>query len=413
MYRLSNQFASLGRCQPAGATKSLETEIYEHLLELMELAGKIIEIQDTRITTTQAMNDDAYLQVMNLDRQLQAWYRRLPEKLAWKPANIQTAPSPFFLLHQQYHCSLILLHRPWAKYDEDQAESDSSEDDFTTVDNNYSHMSRSICTRQGIRVAQIFWHHRQCLDIRKCFVTGLQHAGTAATALVAALAVMKDVNERKNNMKYLECLAMALHDMGPTYQPAESMSNILQAVMVELSESRDKASPIEPPKMLSTMAPRRQSLSNDEHAEQRHFKRRASSKSGMRPEISPPEFARPTPVRAPPSFHKPADSSNDAVERDRRDNNIYSMITPHSDGSSIPRPLSMDGDMQNGQPSMTQHLEYPLCAFGMDLENIHDGSTWSGDPMAMFQHGLTGLDDEQQWSEDGIGKNHELDFLAL
>jgi hypothetical protein len=73
----------------------------------------------------------------------------------------------------------------------------------------------------------------------------------------------------------------------------------------------------------------------------------------------------------------------------------------------------MDGDMQNEQPSMTQHLEYPLGALGMDLENIHDGSMWSGDSMAMFQHGLTGLGDEQQWIGDGSGKNHELDFLAL
>jgi hypothetical protein len=414
MYRLSDQFASLGRCQPAGATKSLETEIYEHLLELMELAGKIIEIRDPRIAATQAMNEDAYLQVMNLDRQLQTWYRRLPEKLAWKSSNIQTAPSPYFILHQQYHCSLILLHRPWAKYDEDQAESDSSANDFTIVDNNYFHMSRAICTRQAIRVAQIFWHHRQCLDIRKGFITCLQHAGTAATALVAALAVMKDVNERKNNMKYLDCLAMALRDMGPTYQPAESMSSILQAVMVELSESTDMTYPIEPTKMHSTMAPRRhESPSHHEDSDQHHSKRRASSKSSMvRPEISP-EFARPTSALAPSSSHKAANGSNVAIERDRRDANVYSMVTPQSDGNNIPRPLPIDGEMQSGQPSMTHQSEYPLDEFGMDLESMHDGgSSWGGgDPMAIFQHDLTGLNDEQQWN--GSGKNHELDFLAL
>jgi hypothetical protein len=35
-------------------------------------------------------------------------------------------------------------------------------------------------------------------------------------------------------MQYLECLSAALHDMAYTYQPAERMSTVLRAVMVEL-----------------------------------------------------------------------------------------------------------------------------------------------------------------------------------
>ncbi|OBT58431.1 hypothetical protein VE04_01316 [Pseudogymnoascus sp. 24MN13] len=383
MYRLANQFSSL---------------------ELMEISSKIIEIEDPRVTTTQAVNDNAYLQVMNLDRQLQTWYRRLPEKLAWKPANIQTNPFSFFLLHQQYHCSLILLHRPWAKY-EDQIDSDKREDDFSKVDNDYFYMSRSTCTRQAVRVAQVFWHHRQSLDIRKCFVTGLQHAGTAATALVAAIAVMTDVDERKKNMKYLECLATALHDMGPTYYPADSMSNILQAVMVELSESREAGSPMESTLKLGG-SQRHESPSQQENSEQRDFKRRASSKSMTRPEIS--EFSRPIPTQAPPSFNQQADNNN-AIENHNRVNS-YNMITPQSDGS-VPRPLSIDGQIQNRE-SMTQQMEYPFGVFGFDLDSMHDGSMWNGasGPLALFQEDLTGLGDEQ-WSGDR--NNQELDFLAL
>src|SRR4051812_44308711 len=60
------------------------------------------------------------------------------------------------------------------------------------------------------------------------------YQGTAATALVAALAFIKDANDRNNNMQYLECLSAALSDMAHTYQPAERMSVVLRAVMVEL-----------------------------------------------------------------------------------------------------------------------------------------------------------------------------------
>jgi len=48
------------------------------------------------------------------------------------------------------------------------------------------------------------------------------------------LACIKDSNDRNNNMQYLECLAAALEDMAYTYQPAERMSLVLQAVMIEL-----------------------------------------------------------------------------------------------------------------------------------------------------------------------------------
>ena len=387
MYRLANQFSSLGRCHPAGVAKLLETQIYEELLELMEMSGKIVEIQDPRITETQAVNDNAYLQVMTLDRQLQTWYRRLPEKLTWKPANIQTAPSSYFLLHQQYHCSLILLHRPWAKY-EVQAETHNPEDDFSKVDNDYFQISRSICTRQAIRVAQVFWHHRQSLDIRKCFVTGMQHAGTAATALVAALAVMKDPDERKNNMKYLERLAMALRDMGPTYHPAEAMSTILQAVMAELSESGDKPSPLESIRKVG----RNQRSDNpfyNEAGEQRDSKRRASSvSSSTRADFY--EFVGLNNPLPPPLSTHSVDTSR-VHETDRR-NNFY--ITPQGD-VSMPQPLLIDGSMPSGE-GMAQQMDCPFGAYGIGLDSMHDNNMWSGgtlNQLASFRKDLAEVDD--------------------
>ncbi|KAF2492446.1 hypothetical protein BU16DRAFT_466772, partial [Lophium mytilinum] len=231
IYSLSKQFERLGTCRPAGVEKSLETQIYEALLDLMELAGKITENMDPRSQGPDAVIDrNQYLRMAALDREFSNWYARLPDTLRWTPANINAAPFSFFLLHQQYHSALILLHRPFAMYEDSQ----QADDEASGPDSHFSALSRTVCTKHAIRVARIFWQHRQRFDTKQIFVTGMQHAGTAATALVAALAFIKDPVDRANNMQYLECLSAALQDMACTFQPAERMSVVLQAVMLEL-----------------------------------------------------------------------------------------------------------------------------------------------------------------------------------
>jgi hypothetical protein len=415
MYRLSKQFACLSASKPAGVEKSLETQIYEELLDLMELAGKIAEIRETQTTQDIDNANSAYLYVMNLDRQLQTWYRRLPDNLVWKPANIQTAPFSFFLLHQQYHCSLILLHRPWAKYeDPTPPSSDDGHDDdaFMNVDDNHSFMSRSICTRQAIRVARIFWHHRQRFDTRRIFVTGIQHAGTAATALVAALAFIKNVNDRKNNMQYLECLASALYDMSCTYQPAASMSSILQAVMLELQNPISKTPPPDFRHLRGesvTIPARRESSPNDSE-ETRFFKKRQLSKSSTGP---PPRSSSSGTTTASADFPKTPNmalslgtrgnlmmSGNGSIngeDMDRRDG--YVMITPRSERAAWP---TLNSDLNA--------LDYPMTFTGMDLSSEGIGE-WMG------QEGLSplmggGLGEMGPDGDSGM-KNHELDFFSF
>ncbi|KAF5653341.1 nirA-like transcription factor [Fusarium sp. NRRL 25303] len=255
----------------------LTTEIYEQLIELMELAGRIVEIRDlsnsikvTEPTGAFAINEaeeNRYLQVINLDRQLQNWYRRLPDRMAWKPSNVKTAPYSFFLLHQQYHVTMILLHRPWAKYgsisgdssstgshpspeSDRKANSESPGHHFTTegssmstddrqrvVHGSRTSLARSICTQQAIRVARIFWQHRQRFDGRKIFITGMQHAGTASIALIAALAYQRNEPNRQTYIGYLEILSDAVGDMSATYHPASRMDDLLKAVLEQIRSS--------------------------------------------------------------------------------------------------------------------------------------------------------------------------------
>lgn len=173
IYSLSKQFERLGTCKPVGPEKSLETQIYEALIDLMELAGKITENMDPLKQNSEPIVDrNQYLRMAALDREFSTWYARLPEQLRWTPANIATAPFSFFLLHQQYHSSLILLHRPFALYD------DQSNTGYegNGPDDHFSALSRTVCTKHAIRVARIFWQHRQRFDTKQIFVTGLQHA---------------------------------------------------------------------------------------------------------------------------------------------------------------------------------------------------------------------------------------------
>lgn len=421
MYKLSKQFGSLSACKPAGVQKSLETQIYEELLELMELAGKIAEIRDSGEQSAHDIDsqNSAYLYVMNLDRQLQTWYRRLPENLVWKPANIQTAPFSFFLLHQQYHCSLILLHRPWARY-EDPSSPPTSEDghDDGAADDNHSFMSRSICTRQAIRVARIFWHHRQRFDTRRIFVTGIQHAGTAATALVAALAFIKNVNDRKNNMQYLECLASSLGDMGATYQPAASMSSILQAVMIELQNVPKTPPPdffqsryLRSEGMASTIPARRESNAEEED-EFRTFKKRQLSKSFTRPPtLSSSSNATtnfPTPNSAMSTTLGNGMFSNDNEGIKHQDG--YVMITPRSERAAWP---NLNSDLNA--------LDYPM-GFGLNAGNMWLDNVSLGGGNAAFGGGDgTDLRDLEagigeggdSHDQGGDGKNQELDFFQF
>ncbi|KXJ86804.1 fungal-specific transcription factor domain-domain-containing protein [Microdochium bolleyi] len=263
---------SIRSSKPASLAEQ-RLEIYEQLYELMELAGRIVEIRDIKskrrtgdhdVFSTGDVEDNAYLHVINLDRQLQNWYRRLPDHLTWKPTNIKTAEFPYYLLHQQYHVTMILLHRPWAKYStiDGMSTGTSSQpspasnmaspsrgqhDQFPSnaggqglgdpnglVHDSRTSLSRNICTQQAIRVARIFWQHRQRFEGKRMFVTGIQHAGTASIALIAALAYQQNENERRSYMSYLEILSQAIGDMSETYQPAERMDNLLEAVLTQM-----------------------------------------------------------------------------------------------------------------------------------------------------------------------------------
>lgn len=343
VYHLSKQFERLGTCLPAGPEKALETQIYEALLDLMELVGKITENMDSRSQTDAAVDRDAYLRMAALDREFGNWYARLPEPLKWMPLNINTAPFSFFNLHQQYHAALILLHRPFAMYEEP---SGSDSEDSHSPDNHFSALSRTVCTKHAIRVARIFWQHRQRFDTKQICVTGLQHAGTAATALVAALAYIKDANDRNDNMQYLECLSASLQDMSQTYQPAERMFLVLQAVLSELRGTPDDTNNLHRPNSVVIPA-RRSSTCVDDMEPPAFTKRRQVARAYSKSKL-PPVDRRHSIDPTLSNNHKMHHRKQSQSESDRIDG--FVMVTPQSEISSWAN-LSSDNTSTSLAPS--------------------------------------------------------------
>ncbi|KAI0160650.1 fungal-specific transcription factor domain-containing protein [Xylariaceae sp. FL1272] len=276
--RFSSTLRSLGsEPEPSKPTntKAAEEEIHDQLMELMDLAGRITEIREHKAKSRYAVDhanmfaiseaeDNAYMHVISLDRQLQNWYRRLPDHLTWNPANIKNAVFSYFLLHQQYHVTMILLHRQWARYGSNSTNGSSPAshpspeepkhfadpyhqdgscaggpalglgDPSSIVEDSRTSLSRSICTQQAIRIARVFWQAKQKYDLKKICCTGMQHAGTASIALIAAIAYHKTEADRRSYMGYLEVLADAIQDMSHPYHPAARMGDLVQAVLTQL-----------------------------------------------------------------------------------------------------------------------------------------------------------------------------------
>lgn len=75
--------------------KTIETKVYEALLQLMDLLEPLCETRDLR---KYLKPSDAYLKIATLDQKLNNWYADLPERLRWTEDNVRTAPTSFYLL---------------------------------------------------------------------------------------------------------------------------------------------------------------------------------------------------------------------------------------------------------------------------------------------------------------------------
>ncbi|KAJ4351918.1 uncharacterized protein N0V89_007262 [Didymosphaeria variabile] len=201
--------------------KTIETRVYEALLQLMDLLEPLCQ---TTSISKNAKPSDAYLKIATLDRTLNDWYADLPERLRWTEDNVRTAPSSFYLLHTQYHTALILIHRTFPT--QLSTQNPSSHSGFTDL----STLSHNLCVNNAIRISEIISSYRIRYPLQRIFVTGLQHVGTAATALMAEISMLQGEQESQERERLLGCLGGLSEDMktmSETYQPAVLMASVV------------------------------------------------------------------------------------------------------------------------------------------------------------------------------------------
>ncbi|KAI1743177.1 fungal-specific transcription factor domain-containing protein [Xylaria scruposa] len=247
---------------------TVEEEIYEQLVELMNLAGKIVESQcepqysHDAYTTSRTVDEadkNSPMDISTLDQQLRDWYGRLPSHLSWGPDNIRTAPCSYFLLHQQYYAISILLYRSEQAHglvpkDRSASQSPSSPETALSTDgqtrdlhnlasltsNDGRKSVHDVCTQAATKLAQIMSQYREKYDLEKTCCTSLQPAGAASIALLAATTYSHDEAERRAYLSSLETLSDALRIISRSYEPAARMENLIQSVLAQLHrDTRD------------------------------------------------------------------------------------------------------------------------------------------------------------------------------
>ncbi|KAL4807435.1 hypothetical protein BDV18DRAFT_159652 [Aspergillus unguis] len=218
-------------------------EVSKMCQELISPAGKMTEkVGQTREQLTQ--ND--YLGVTALGRDLELWYQSLPEEVSWTPANVQAATSSWFLFHQHYYVSIILLHRPFARLRRLSLLDDQTCEEAHT--DQVCRLSRSICFEHAIGLVKVFSHHHDRFGGSRMLFPAVGHADVAAVTLLACLQCTDDAQTRVRVRSYLGILSDIIRSLGRPYVAAERMSHALDTALKKWhnTSSSSNSIPIKP-----------------------------------------------------------------------------------------------------------------------------------------------------------------------
>jgi hypothetical protein len=189
-----------------------------------------VRLSDSAHRQYSASDAGSYYFVAGVDRDLHDWHAALPEHLRYPPSKLHKPPANYYLLHQQYHTIFILLYRPFLEQVEVQGlnpgnGADGDQDVIIQV-------ARQTCYQHAIQVARIFAAFSEAFDMRTMFVTGMQHAATAAIAIVNGIST-GSAQHHQEALKHLQTFADALYVHASVYFPAKVMSNTLFNVIGE------------------------------------------------------------------------------------------------------------------------------------------------------------------------------------
>lgn len=103
-------------------------------------------------------------------------------------------------------------------------------------------MSRSVCAENALRVVEIFLEYEKSHDLSKVYVSGVQHVGTAATALMTEIFSTQDEEQRSKLLEHLLTLGRILNVLSKTYPPASLMSNVINRFVKDFSDEGSQVS---------------------------------------------------------------------------------------------------------------------------------------------------------------------------
>ena len=119
---------------------------------------------------------------------------------------------------QQYHTALVFLYRPFIEYDNWSPHGTIRDPVESILEN-------------GITIARIFMQSSRQYDVRQSFVTAMQHAGVAVSALITSLAYVNDPERRYTAMRHLLFMYTILQELAYTYRHALDMHKVVATVL--------------------------------------------------------------------------------------------------------------------------------------------------------------------------------------
>lgn len=233
---ISHKDRPMYHCLPMGRECTLETEIYESLIGLMGIASKLTESEHCEYSSS---DHNAYYFAAGLDSELRNWSQNLSHRLRWDPGTLETSPAGYFILHQQYHTLFILLYRPFIP---DVTESTTTSRSHDLSSSMFQQIARKTCFTHAVEIAKLFASYSRRFDVREQFVTGMQHAATAALALVESISTVAH-QDQADALLHLQCLAEALNAKATSYFPAKVMAELIFKVIGEYRASRGQTTP--------------------------------------------------------------------------------------------------------------------------------------------------------------------------
>ncbi|KIW74829.1 hypothetical protein Z517_11599 [Fonsecaea pedrosoi CBS 271.37] len=212
-------------------TSAQEVQIYESLVQLVTVYGEI----STLLRSNRSSSEPDMLKMADLAKSLRMWRENLPPSLNWTPENCQLATPGFFLLHQQYHMAVILLHQPLAHSDSSRRQRQAEPGvDPALVDDVFPQLSARLCQKHASCIANILEKYYHTPGRMYPCGTALLTASTAGIALVNDLtSTQQNKYESPRALRQVQVLMSVLGSMGHKYRRANQIAKSLGNVLID------------------------------------------------------------------------------------------------------------------------------------------------------------------------------------